>query len=306
MNRRIAIETWDPDYGNSVEPAVLDASGVDINSGVELPADRWQPLDPPAGTPRPARILFIDGVRRTDAYAWITEGNEPPFRGMLASFGAGAVLAGSEAKVVDAAVRRVLVSANPTEPIATRAGAYEAVPATGDSPEELSQALQQRLTQLEIEIADRHAHEAEMVVIDGPIRGRQDPGGIGYIKSHRVAYLPEALHGVVAALAAGQRTPVFFMSTSWARYAWYLRLPGPANHAWWGIVRCEVSEALPRDEVIARAHQSAAVLPRFASAPHKDPRAPQNLHPIAGLERHLRNLMGDPSYVQRCIRVAGG
>ena len=31
-----------------------------------------------------------------------------------------------------------------------------------------------------------------------------------------------------------------------------------------------------------------AALPAFASAPHKDTRSPQNLYPIAGLERELR------------------
>ena len=34
-------------------------------------------------------------------------------------------------------------------------------------------------------------------------------------------------------------------------------------------------------------------LPRFASSPYKDPRAPQNLTPIAGLERKLRGMLGD-------------
>jgi hypothetical protein len=42
-----------------------------------------------------------------------------------------------------------------------------------------------------------------------------------------------------------------------------------------------------------------ATLPRFASSPHKEPRAPQNLYPIAGLERALRRRLGDPALLYR-------
>jgi hypothetical protein len=48
----------------------------------------------------------------------------------------------------------------------------------------------------------------------------------------------------------------------------------------------------------------AATLPRFASQPHNDPRAPQNLHPIAGLERELRRCLGDPILLERALRQA--
>jgi hypothetical protein len=48
----------------------------------------------------------------------------------------------------------------------------------------------------------------------------------------------------------------------------------------------------------------AATLPRFASQPHNDPRAPQNLHPIAGLERELKRRLGDPLLLERALRQA--
>ncbi len=48
----------------------------------------------------------------------------------------------------------------------------------------------------------------------------------------------------------------------------------------------------------------SAVLPRFASEPHKEPRAPQNLVPIAGLEHRLRHRLGDPLVLERALRVA--
>ena len=46
-----------------------------------------------------------------------------------------------------------------------------------------------------------------------------------------------------------------------------------------------------------------ALLPGFASAAHKDPRAPQNLYPIAGLERELRRRLGNPLLLFRALRA---
>jgi hypothetical protein len=46
---------------------------------------------------------------------------------------------------------------------------------------------------------------------------------------------------------------------------------------------------------------SAVTIPRFSSLPYKDPRAPQNLIPIAGLEKRLRQLLGDPKLLHRSL-----
>jgi hypothetical protein len=89
-----------------------------------------------------------------------------------------------------------------------------------------------------------------------------------------------------------------------SRYSWYLRLPGPEGGPWAGIVRCEATGALAVDAVVALADLVACALPRFASAPHKDSRAPQNLYPIAGLERELGRRLGDPYVCYRALRLA--
>ena len=57
-------------------------------------------------------------------------------------------------------------------------------------------------------------------------------------------------------------------------------------------------------EVVALANLSQVTLCRFASAEYKDARAPQNLYPIAGLERELRRRLGDPRLLYRALRVA--
>ena len=137
------------------------------------------------------------------------------------------------------------------------------------------------------------------------MRGRTHlPRALGFIKSHRTAYLPPAQHAMVGRLGHGQRTPVFLMGTTWDRHAWYLRLPCLPGPPWAGIVRVECSADLPRGEVVALANLSQATLCRFASAEYKDARAPQNLYPIAGLERELRRRLGDPRLLYRALRVA--
>ena len=69
-------------------------------------------------------------------------------------------------------------------------------------------------------------------------------------------------------------------------------------------VRCECSPDLQLEEAKALADLVTATLQRFASEPHKEPRAPQNLYPIAGLERELRRRMGDPQVLYRALRRA--
>jgi hypothetical protein len=129
---------------------------------------------------------------------------------------------------------------------------------------------------------------------------------VGYIKSHHTAYLPAEQARTVAMLAPGQRTPAFTMGTSWRRHSWYLRLPGAAGALapWSGVVRLECSADLPTPEVTRLADLTALLLPPLASSPHKDPRAPQNLVPIGGLERDLRHRLGDQQFLYRALRAA--
>ena len=142
-------------------------------------------------------------------------------------------------------------------------------------------------------------------MVDGPLGSRRVlPGTVGYVKTHHVSYLPAALRGVVGALEAGERTPVFCVGDRFARHSWYLRLPGEVSHAWAGVVRCEAASDVEVAAAIALADRMAVVLPRYASTAHKDPRAPQNLFPIAGLERELRHRLGDPLVIQRALREA--
>lgn len=57
--------------------------------------------------------------------------------------------------------------------------------------DELSLALQRALTHLESTVSARHRDPADLLVVDGPLRGRaHQPRTVGYIKTHHTSYLP--------------------------------------------------------------------------------------------------------------------
>jgi hypothetical protein len=163
------------------------------------------------------------------------------------------------------------------------------------------------MAESEVAVAERTRRSCDdLLVLDGPLRKRGHiPDAVGLIKSHHVRYLEGDADGLVGRLAPGQRTPVFRVDAQpFSRYSWYLKLPGPPGAAWSGVVRCEATGALAADHVVMLADVVSATIPRFASEPHKDARAPQNLYPIAGLERELRRRLGDPQLLYRALRVA--
>lgn len=300
---KYAIESWATDYGSSMADEMRESTKASVDVTCEKPLAQWAPIAPKDAGRTPETILFTDGIRRVDARIWI-EQEGLSRTGICASYAAGAVLCDGKAKIVAADVQRGLFTpAKGAEAIVCKHASYPVRAATDDTPEQLWLAVHERMAQLEIQIASSHA--ADLIVIDGPLLGRQAiPNTVGYVKTHKVSYLPEEVEGVVARLEAGERTPIFLAATSWSRFCWYLRLPGERGHPWAGVVRCETTPDLDVDDVIRLADAVTLTLPRFASEAHKDPRAPQNLHPIAGLERELRKRLGDPNLLYRGLRIA--
>lgn len=297
---RYAVEQWSPDYGTPVEElGALDAPTAKVDEATECAPGDWEPL--PSQISPASSVLFVDGVRRIDARVWMGEGQD--FRmGICASCAAGVVRCDGRAQVILAEARRYLIGSGLEGTLRTRHAEFVPFATADDNVETLMNGLAQGLSSLEEETAQR-AGQADLVVLDGPLRGRERvPGAIGYIKSHRVPYLSPELVTVVWRLAPSERTPVFFIETSWSRYSWYLKLPHGSGHPWSGVVRCEAPPTLSRYEVVELADLVTATLPSFASEPHKDGRAPQNLYPIKGLEDRLRQRLGDAEFLYRSIR----
>jgi hypothetical protein len=181
----------------------------------------------------------------------------------------------------------------------------ESIPET--DPGMLIQRFHGAMRNAEARLSERLAQDGFFVVADGPINDLSATEKIGYIKTHRAPYLSSERSPIVGRVRAGERTPLFLIGQGGAypRYSWYQRLADIAGgHSWTGIVRCEVSSALRLDQASAIANRTAAILPYVGSEPHLEPRAPQNLIPIAALERELRRRLGDPGFVYRALRSA--
>lgn len=298
---RFTVAQWSPEYGLPVDPDLEDASAR-VEVGIEVGAGQWRGLSPDCDPLED--VLFVDGVRRVDANLWIDQPDGRPGLGLAATYAAGAVRSNGHASLVDATVERGIFTAAPgAESVATRCGVYAVRATSGQTPEELWLGIQQRMGELEGAVAASQ-QGVGLVVVDGPLSHRRHVAqAVGYVKREHVEYLPAELWDVKYGLAVGRRTPLFLTGGGWSRYSWYLRLAqgqGPAE----GLVRCEVAADLDTAAAVRVADLVTATLPRFASAPHKDPRAPENLYPIGGLERELRRRLGDPNLMFRALRRA--
>ena len=296
------VDAWHPGYGSSVDAAdrgPTAASTAKLDTDIEVTATRWQPVQPPAGLAAPSRVLLVDGVRRTDARLWI--GLHP---GLACSYAAGVVECGpGQARLVAAEVHRtIFTSAEEVTDVGLAPARYRTVCVQGTDEAGLSNAVQAHLTELEVAVSQHSRIDGDLLMVEAPLRSRGAlPRTLGYVKTQQKQYLPEPLIAVVTALKPGQRTPVFHIGGVYQRMTWYLKLAAGSGAPWAGVVRVECSSDLPADEAFRLADLSAVTIPRRASVPYKDPRAPQNLVPIAGLEKRLRQLLGDAKLLHRAL-----
>lgn len=296
------VDAWNPGFGASHDASdrgPAESSSAKLDTDIELDAKSWRPLDPPTGLAPPQRVLLVDGVRRTDARLWI--GQHP---GLACSYAAGVVeCVPGAARVTDFDVQRtIFTSAEEVSDVGTGPARYRTKSLMGVDESGLANAVQHSLTELEIAVSSLSRTSDDLLIVDGPLRSRDAlPRTVGYVKTQQKRYLPERLIDVVSALRPGQRTPVFMIGGVFERLTWYLQLPGGSGAPWAGIVRVECSAKVAVEEAIRLAELSSVTIPRYASVSYKDPRAPQNLVPIAGLEKRLRHLLGDAKFLHRAL-----
>ena len=305
---RLHVESWSPEYGAPVELPEEPAAASPVDPGVET--GEWAPI---ASSARgaPSEVVFVDGVRRVEARLTVDDPQAGPVPGIMGAFGVGAVL--WERRVP----RSVFTGLRVERMVATARGYQVRLPAIGglpvttesvpgEDPSELVAYLQRRMRAAEQELAAGMVAPGRLVVADGRIRELRPLPIVGYIKTHQVMYLGAEHRSLISALTAGRRTPIFsILSENFPRYSWYLRLADLAGgHSWTGIVRCEVSASVGVRSAVEMAGWTAALLPGAASQRHVDPRAPQNLAPIAALERELRKRLGDQRIAHRFLAGA--
>jgi hypothetical protein len=299
---RFTVDPWAPEYGSSIERGVPELADPEspADLAAEVAVDEWRPMAVQSELAAGVEVLFVDGVRRIDARLWLDDAEGTTRTGLCASYAAGVVRCGDRAEVEHVEVERRLFGPAGVESLDLRGGLrYRAGVVPADDLDTLINEMQQAMRGLERRVA-AEASPSDLMVLDGPLSSTSPDGAVGYVKSHHVGYLPPQLQGVIPCLGAGERTPLFVTQTArWSRYSWYLRLAPGAAHPWDGVVRCEMAADDDLEAARLRATLASAVLPRFASARHKDPRAPQNLYAIAGLERELRRRLGDRDLLYR-------
>ncbi|HEY7666830.1 MAG TPA: hypothetical protein VIE12_01765 [Actinomycetota bacterium] len=308
---RMFVEGWAPEYGAPFDP---DEQLAPAEGEVDPTVERrdWEPLE--GADDGCERIAFVDGVRRVDARLLMDDPASGPIPGICGTFAVGATVwhrSDRRSEIRDVKVERwaVLAGGHADElPAVALEPPYRSTTTPSDDPSHLVAVLHTRMRRAEGELASALAADA-FVVADGPLNKPLAPlPVVGYVKTHRVTYLPAEQNAVIAELAPAQRTPLFTIAADRpdvCRYSWYVRLAMlRGGHSWTGIVRCEASGRWSKDDVRTIADRTAALLPIVGSEPQIDPRAPQNLVPIGALERELRHRMGDPGLVYRALRHA--
>jgi hypothetical protein len=304
MNR-FAVDPWAPEQGSAMQPSALVPSEVATHEDVEVALARWAPRRPAGIDGRAEPVDFVDGVQRIEATVWVTDAAGVTRQGLCASYGAGVVRCNHTATIVGAMVERAVFCPAIDEPIVTTHAMFQPRVTAGDEPELLARALGEARGALEVRVATANVQAGTLVVVDGPLsQHRYLANAVGSIKRQHKAYGSAIVTNTAVQLDAGERTPLFVVGDRWQRYTWYVRLPGDRSHPWAGIVRCEATTELAVADAVAVADRVTATLPRFASEAHKDPRAPQNLYPIGGLERELRRRLGDSALLYRSLRRA--
>lgn len=309
MQQRIGVEPFDVGYGASFA-AVADSPFAQECPIVE-DGGTLTPHDPPrAGTPS-GPLAFVDGTMRTDARLTRSEDDGTVTPGLAGSWTAGAALVqGARVRVDRVCTGRVAVfcggaaTALPDQP---GGWSWTSAAVEGLDLEVARQRLQRLMRTAEGEIAEGLCDDGWLTVVDGPLnnvrRLRTSPI-LGYVKTHHRPMLDAENWARVPLLTVGQRSSLFAMGEE--LYGSYLRIgdPGPWSSPWAGIVRLEVPAGSGRTAAIEALDSAAAWLPRYASIPHRDPRAPVNLAPIAGLEKLLRRHTGDGALALRAVRAA--
>ena len=305
----IGVEPFDASYGAGLRASEEEEHTVECRVVEDGGRFRIHRL-PDAG--HPARLCFVDGVRRTEAHLTRTNSEGETITGLAGAWGAGAVLIDRDgpAEIGHVEVgRAVIFSGGERVGLRPHAGGWRwtSLSVESEEPHAASQHLQRLMRDTEAEIADRLFAEGWMVVFDGPLHGIRLSGAVpvvGYVKTHHRRTLAIEHWQAVPGLGVGERTSLFAMKGE--RYACYIRVgdPGPWAGPWAGIARLEVPASSGSGQAVATVDRAARWLPVFASAPHRDARAPVNLAPVARLEQHLHHLLGDSRLALRAVREA--
>ncbi|MGH7921443.1 MAG: hypothetical protein ACREQM_16085 [Candidatus Dormibacteraceae bacterium] len=304
------VEDWAATYGSPYLVKGGDDNapqGRLVEDGAEL-----RPHAPASGEALNRPLAFVDGVRRGEAaLSDVDPETGAIVRAVAGAHACGVVVGepGSPLCFGEIQASRMLIWGSGIHrelPDVPGGWSWAARSIDGDEPDAPLQELQRRMREAEGRLAEDEASRGRLVVVDGPlnfVRSRDLPV-VGYIKTHHRPLLPPEQHRRIAGLAPTERTSIFSLGSD--RYSCYLRLTPSTRLSgpWSGIVRLEVPQSAGLRVAIETLDNVAGMIPRYAGVAHRDPRAPQNLQPVGGLERELRHRLGDLGLAYRAVRTA--
>ncbi len=304
------LEAWNPEY------ALPERMGSDEESdGLEdikiHYEGSWVARTPAKVEPQNWPVVYlVDGRQRIDAQIADSKGR----RALLATVIAGAVLRdGVGIRPVGEPLKRhiLLHSSDLEEPLPAGLGHYQPIQTTKSDPTSLRSKVTEVMRGLEARLVN--TLEGGLVVMDGQIfPGEQDyrrPGRLlGYTKTQAATYLGPEQQALLYDLQPYQRSPIFQIPGYALRrpldvFSWYVRLPLEPSATFYSgasLLRIETPTEEPH-EAIQLADLSVSLFCYLASSPAKDPRAPQNLIPVGGLEQWLGRHLGQAEVVRRRI-----
>jgi uncharacterized protein len=313
---RFALDPWVSDFAPSTDhTATPPPLNVDVDA--EMPAGDWEPVDCPASG-RFTTVRFVDGVQSTDAMIGVDHIDGTQVPGLVGSWAAGVVCCteGEDARIDGETILRrgVFSAAQPLEPISLGGATWEPRPVEAMLEPDLANALRRARSELEQRLClELPRDPSSLLVIDGPMHDlprAAAPWAVGMAKRQHRSYLPADLQRMLRTLKKGQRTPLFKLGGE-PRWSWYVCLDDFSDSvgttaASVGVVRMETdtTATTTAPTVAAFADRVTATLPRFATLPYEDPRAPANLRPIKGLEQVLKRQLGDKTLLRKLLRSA--
>lgn len=323
QEKNFRFEPWSSDYDSPIKlNEEISPSESEVDPTVETA--EWQPYQPKRPPKLPSRLIFMDGRRRIDAALVGGEGNAVAY-GAFGTIAVGAVVVDrieQTATCANIIIKRVVGFGGNQQAPLTRIPCplgssaeliYEPVnPCAENTPQVRNSLVQNAMLQTEAQLAtEQLTSDPETLVIrDGRLPYTSPSCTLGYVKTMHKTYLSAKHSALLWELKAGQRSPIFLIKEqNRPRWSWYLK-SGDANlcpeqlgyHALQGIVRLELHCEVPLKRAKQIADQSTYLIPQYASHPSRDPRAPQNLTPIGGLERELGRRMGDKMVIERRLR----
>ena len=265
----LRVDPWEVDHGGSLE---LDDELSPPPVELDVEPVPWAPVAPDP-VQRVACCAFVDGRRRIDVRLFAEAGGiaAPALAG---SWAVGAAWSTLPPRIDSVRIGRTLVVGgrfSHSDLVAVVGGTtltYEAHTVPGFAPDDPMQGLQNAMRAAEADLAGEIATggAADLLVLDGPLTyfGLHEEV-VGLVKRQMRSFLPVERAGIIGALAAGERTPLFLLAGQrLERYSCYPRLAvgRPIDGSMTGIVRLEVSAQVGLEKARRVADLAAATLPR--------------------------------------------